>query len=156
VRAAARERSQQFCSTDRLSQYDWKVIEVLVKLLKPFEVATKQLQGNGIPGTRSTCGSFDEHFPVFEILLDHRRSVRMLRMLRMISTPYRQHTAATCVVLLAITPIYGSDALHDRDGSLDTGGTRWLYYVFTSGGEFLGTEADKLAVSAGTIRRYIT
>ncbi|GKU08673.1 unnamed protein product, partial [Fusarium langsethiae] len=40
-------------------------------LLKPFDVATKQLQGDGIPGARSTCGSFDEYFPVFEILLDH-------------------------------------------------------------------------------------
>ncbi|KAM4058282.1 ribonuclease H-like protein [Hirsutella rhossiliensis] len=58
----------------RLSVYDWKVIEVLVKLLKPFEIATKQLQGNGIPGGRSTCGSFDEYFPVFEILLDHLES----------------------------------------------------------------------------------
>jgi hypothetical protein len=55
----------------RLSAYDWKVIEVLVKLLKPFEIATKQLQGDGIPGARLTCGSFDEYFPVFEILLDH-------------------------------------------------------------------------------------
>lgn len=55
----------------RLSAYDWKVIEVLVKILKPFEIATKQLQGSGIPGARSTCGSFDEYFPVFEILLDH-------------------------------------------------------------------------------------
>ncbi|EXK24127.1 hypothetical protein FOMG_19136 [Fusarium oxysporum f. sp. melonis 26406] len=36
-----------------------------------FDVATKQLQGDGIPGARSTCGSFDEYFPVFEILLDH-------------------------------------------------------------------------------------
>lgn len=53
----------------RLSAYDWKAIEILVKLLKPFEIATKQLQGNGIPGSRSTCGSFDEYFPVFEILL---------------------------------------------------------------------------------------
>lgn len=55
----------------RLSAYDWKVIEMLVKLLKPFEVASKQLQGSGVPGERSTCGSFDEYFPVFEILLDH-------------------------------------------------------------------------------------
>ncbi|KID98777.1 Ribonuclease H-like protein, partial [Metarhizium majus ARSEF 297] len=58
----------------RLSAYDWKVVEILVKLLKPFEIATKQLQGNGIPGSRSTCGSFDEYFPVFEILLDHLES----------------------------------------------------------------------------------
>ncbi|OWT43206.1 hypothetical protein VFPPC_18521 [Pochonia chlamydosporia 170] len=28
----------------------------------------------GIPGARSTCGSFDEYFPVFEILLDHLES----------------------------------------------------------------------------------
>ncbi|KAH7114747.1 hypothetical protein B0J13DRAFT_237871 [Dactylonectria estremocensis] len=41
----------------------------LVKLLKPFEVASNQLQGSGVPGARSTCGSFDEYFPVFEILL---------------------------------------------------------------------------------------
>ncbi|KAM4055436.1 ribonuclease H-like protein [Hirsutella rhossiliensis] len=54
--------------------YDWKVIEVLVKLLKPFEISTKQLQGSGVPGGRSTCGSFDEYFPVFEILLDHLES----------------------------------------------------------------------------------
>lgn len=58
----------------RLSAYDWKVIEVLVKLLKPFEIATKQLQGNGVPAGRSTCGSFDEYFPVFEVLLDHLES----------------------------------------------------------------------------------
>ncbi|KID93618.1 Ribonuclease H-like protein, partial [Metarhizium majus ARSEF 297] len=58
----------------RLSAYDWKVVEILVKLLKPFEIATKQLQGNGIPGSRSTCGSFDEYFPVFEMLLDHLES----------------------------------------------------------------------------------
>ncbi|KAM4067485.1 ribonuclease H-like protein [Hirsutella rhossiliensis] len=58
----------------RLSAYDWKVIGVLVKLLKPFEIANKQLQGSGVPGGRSTCGSFDEYFPVFEILLDHLES----------------------------------------------------------------------------------
>ncbi|KAK4077569.1 hypothetical protein Purlil1_12331 [Purpureocillium lilacinum] len=58
----------------RLSGYDWKVVEILVKLLKPFQVASNQLQGNGVPGTRSTCGSFDEYFPVFEILLDHLES----------------------------------------------------------------------------------
>jgi hypothetical protein len=58
----------------RLSGYDWKIIEMLVKLLKPFEVATKQLQGSGVPGVRSTCGSFDEYFPVFEMLLDHLES----------------------------------------------------------------------------------
>lgn len=58
----------------RLCGYDWKNIEMLVKLLKPFEVATKQLQGNSVPGVRSTCGSFDEYFPIFEMLLDHLES----------------------------------------------------------------------------------
>ncbi|KJZ69667.1 hypothetical protein HIM_10940 [Hirsutella minnesotensis 3608] len=60
----------------RLSPYDWKVIEVLVKLLKPFEIATKQLEGNGIPGARSTSGSFDEYLPVFEILVSYSATSR--------------------------------------------------------------------------------
>lgn len=37
---------------------------------KPFEIATKQLQSSGVPGERSTCGSFDEYLPVFKMLLD--------------------------------------------------------------------------------------
>ncbi|KAH8715459.1 putative AC transposase [Beauveria bassiana] len=68
------ERTKPVVLKYRLSPYDWKVVEILVKLLKPFEVATKQLQGSGMPGTRSTCGSFDEYFPVIEILLDHLES----------------------------------------------------------------------------------
>src|SRR5580658_1582563 len=39
--------------------------------LKPFKIASKQLQGNGITGKCSTSGSFDEYFPVVEMLLDH-------------------------------------------------------------------------------------
>lgn len=34
-------------------------------------MASKQLQGNGIVGSRSTSGSFNEYFPVIEVLLDH-------------------------------------------------------------------------------------
>ncbi|OAQ58284.1 ribonuclease H-like protein [Purpureocillium lilacinum] len=68
------ERTKPAVLQYRLSAYDWKVIEVLIKLLKPFEIATKQLQGSGVPGGRSTCGSSDEYFPVFEILLDHLES----------------------------------------------------------------------------------
>lgn len=30
------------------------VLQILVKLLKPFKVATKQLQGSSVPGVRST------------------------------------------------------------------------------------------------------
>ena len=39
--------------------------------LKPFKIASKQLQGNGITGKRSTSGGFDEYLPVVEMLLDH-------------------------------------------------------------------------------------
>ncbi|KAM3473043.1 hypothetical protein MY8738_008558 [Beauveria namnaoensis] len=39
------ERIKPVALKYRLSPYDWKVVEILVKLLKPFEVATKQLQG---------------------------------------------------------------------------------------------------------------
>ena len=39
--------------------------------LKPFKIASKQLQGNGIMGKRSTSGGFDEYLPVVEMLLDH-------------------------------------------------------------------------------------
>ncbi|KAL6402672.1 hAT family dimerization domain protein [Ilyonectria robusta] len=54
---------------------------IVTKLSQPihppsntFEVATKQLQSSGVPGARATCGSFDEYFPVFEILLDYLES----------------------------------------------------------------------------------
>jgi hypothetical protein len=68
------ERARPAILQYRLSSYDWRVIEVLVKLLKPFAIASKQLQGNGVPGERSTCGGFDEYFPVVEMLLDHLES----------------------------------------------------------------------------------
>ena len=56
---------------DRLSPSDWQVVTAIEKILAPFEVASKQLQGDGIAGERSTSGSFDEYFPVIEMLLDH-------------------------------------------------------------------------------------
>jgi len=56
---------------DRLSPSDWQVITAIEKILTPFEIASKQLQGDGIAGKRSTSGSFDEYFSVIEMLMDH-------------------------------------------------------------------------------------
>ncbi|KJZ68971.1 hypothetical protein HIM_09781 [Hirsutella minnesotensis 3608] len=56
---------------ERLSLEEWKVVSALQKILQPFRVASKQLQGEGIPGNRSTSGGFDEYFQVVEMLLDH-------------------------------------------------------------------------------------
>ncbi|KAM0670894.1 hypothetical protein ACQRIU_001289 [Beauveria bassiana] len=70
-RESGSERTKSVVLEYRLSPYGWKVVEILVKLLKPFEVATKELQSSGMPGTRFTCGSLDEYFPVIKILLDH-------------------------------------------------------------------------------------
>ncbi|KAG7404332.1 putative AC transposase [Fusarium oxysporum f. sp. rapae] len=54
-----------------LSLEEWKVIAAVQKILQPFKVALKQLQGEGIAGKRSTSGGFDEYFQVVEMLLDH-------------------------------------------------------------------------------------
>jgi hypothetical protein len=56
---------------DKLSAQDWKLISVYELILEPFAIVTKQLQGVGTPGTRSTSGGFWEYFPTFEMLLDH-------------------------------------------------------------------------------------
>jgi len=56
---------------ERLSHQEWHVVSVFQKILQPFKIASKQLQGNGITGKRSTSGGFDEYFPVVEMLLDH-------------------------------------------------------------------------------------
>ena len=56
---------------DKLSAQDWKLISVYDIILEPFAIVTRQMQGVGTPGTRSTCGGFWEYFPTFELLLDH-------------------------------------------------------------------------------------
>jgi hypothetical protein len=56
---------------ERLSHQEWHVVVALQRILHPFKVASKQLQGNGIAGRRSTSGGFNEYFPVIEVLLDH-------------------------------------------------------------------------------------
>ncbi|TWU70987.1 hypothetical protein ED733_000569 [Metarhizium rileyi] len=52
-------------------EQQWKVVAAAQKTLQPFKVASKQLQGDGIAGKRSTSGGFDEYFPVVKMLLDH-------------------------------------------------------------------------------------
>lgn len=56
---------------ERLSHQEWHVVGAFHKILQPFKIASKQLQGKGISGERSTSGGFDEYFPVVEMLLDH-------------------------------------------------------------------------------------
>jgi hypothetical protein len=44
---------------------------VLQQILKQFAISSRQLQGNPASTySRSTCGRFDEYFPVIEVLLD--------------------------------------------------------------------------------------
>jgi hypothetical protein len=56
---------------EKLSLEEWKVVAALQRILQPFRVASRQLQGEGIAGKRSTSGGFDEYFPTVEMLLDH-------------------------------------------------------------------------------------
>jgi hypothetical protein len=56
----------------KLEPEEWRVIAILQQVLKHFDVTCKQLQGN--PASthyRSTCGRFDEYYPVIETLLNH-------------------------------------------------------------------------------------
>lgn len=55
----------------KLTPTEWLVVERIQKVLLPFKVASKQLQGNGVVGVRSTTGAFEEYFPFVESLLDH-------------------------------------------------------------------------------------
>jgi hypothetical protein len=66
-----REQDRPVILKEKLSLEDWKVVSVFQKILQPFKVASKQLQGAGIPCQRSTSGGFDEYFQVVEMLLDH-------------------------------------------------------------------------------------
>jgi hypothetical protein len=54
---------------DKLSLEEWKVVAAVQNILQPFKVASKQLQGEGISGKRSTSGGFDEYFQVVSCFL---------------------------------------------------------------------------------------
>ena len=49
----------------RLGPQDWRVAEAIQKILQPFKVASKKLQGNG------PAGALDQYFPQMEYLLLH-------------------------------------------------------------------------------------
>jgi hypothetical protein len=66
-----KERDKSAILKDKLSLEEWKVVAAIQKVLQPFKVASKQLQGEGVAGLRSTSGGFDEYFQVVEMLLDH-------------------------------------------------------------------------------------
>jgi hypothetical protein len=57
---------------NKLEPGEWRVIEVLQQVLKHFDVICKQLQGDLVAAhDRSTCGRFDEYYPVIELFLKH-------------------------------------------------------------------------------------
>ncbi|KAL9561335.1 hypothetical protein ACKAV7_014690 [Fusarium commune] len=66
-----KEQDRPAILKETLSLEEWKVIAAVQKILQPFKVASKQLQGEGIAGKRSASGGFDEYFQVVETLLDH-------------------------------------------------------------------------------------
>jgi hypothetical protein len=56
----------------KLADQEWRIIEALQQILKPFTIASRQLQGNPAKRhNRATKGRFDEHYPVTEVLLNH-------------------------------------------------------------------------------------
>ncbi|OAQ59799.1 ribonuclease H-like protein [Purpureocillium lilacinum] len=71
VSRGGKEQDKPPILKEQLSLDEWKVVTALQKILQPFKVASKQLQGEGVAGKRSTSGGFDEYFPVIEMLLDH-------------------------------------------------------------------------------------
>ncbi|KAH7461670.1 hypothetical protein FOMA001_g9234 [Fusarium oxysporum f. sp. matthiolae] len=71
VSQGGKEQDRPAILKENLSLEEWKVVATVQKILQPFKVASKQLQGEGISGKRSTSGGFDEYFQVVEMLLDH-------------------------------------------------------------------------------------
>lgn len=71
VSQGGKEQDKPAILKEQLSLDEWKVVAAVQKILQPFKVASKQLQGEGIAGKRSTSGGFDEYFQVVEMLLDH-------------------------------------------------------------------------------------
>jgi len=71
VSQGGKEQDRPAILKENLSLEEWKVVATVQKILQPFKVASKQLQGEGISGKRSISGGFDEYFQVVEMLLDH-------------------------------------------------------------------------------------
>ncbi|PNP43224.1 hypothetical protein TGAMA5MH_04934 [Trichoderma gamsii] len=71
ISQGGKEQDRPAILKEKLSLEEWKVVAAVQKILQLFKVASKQLQGAGISGKRSTSGGFDEYFQVIEMLLDH-------------------------------------------------------------------------------------
>ncbi len=71
ISQGGKEQDKPAILKERLSLEEWKIVAAIQKVLQPFKIASKQLQGEGISGRRSTSGGFDEYFQVIEMLLDH-------------------------------------------------------------------------------------
>ncbi|KNB17842.1 hypothetical protein FOXG_22068 [Fusarium oxysporum f. sp. lycopersici 4287] len=69
ISQGGKEQDRPAILKETVSLEEWKVIAAVQKILQPFKVASKQLQGEGIAGKRSTSGGFDEYFQVVEMLL---------------------------------------------------------------------------------------
>jgi hypothetical protein len=54
---------------ERLSHREWHVVAAFQKILQPFKIASKQLQGNGITGKRLTQEALTSIFQLSKCLL---------------------------------------------------------------------------------------
>lgn len=67
LQSGGKDASKAIILNERLSSYDWKIIDSLHSILHQFKITATQLQGDGITGlkkdTRGTTGSFYEYFP---------------------------------------------------------------------------------------------
>ncbi|EXU94971.1 hAT family dimerization domain protein [Metarhizium robertsii] len=71
ISQGGKEQDKPAILKEKLSLEEWKVVAAVQKILQPCKVASRQLQGEGIAGKRSTSGGFNEYFQVVEMLLDH-------------------------------------------------------------------------------------
>ncbi|OBS15043.1 hypothetical protein FPOA_14063 [Fusarium poae] len=71
VTQGGKDQDKSAILKEKLSLEEWKVVAALQRILQPFRIASRQLQGEGIASKRSTSGGFDEYFPTVEMLLDH-------------------------------------------------------------------------------------
>ncbi|KAK2684765.1 hypothetical protein QWA68_016289 [Fusarium oxysporum] len=71
ISQGGKEKDRPAILKEKLSLKELKVVATVQKILQPFKVASKQLQGKGISNKHSTSGVFNEYFQVVEILLDH-------------------------------------------------------------------------------------
>jgi hypothetical protein len=63
--AGDKEKDRPLVLEFQLGPRDWRVVEAIQKILVPFKVASKQLQGDG------PKGALDQYFPQMEYLILH-------------------------------------------------------------------------------------